>query len=145
MNHIPYKGSAPTLVDLIGGQLDSSFATLGSVLSHIQSGKVTALAIATPRRIPSLPNVPTFAEAGVRGYSADAWYGLLAPAGTPAHIQQLLEKVSRQFTEQASTVQKFETLGMETSTTCLGAFASQLDREVKTYAKLANDLNLKPE
>lgn len=145
MNHIPYKGSAPTVTDLIGGQLDSSFATLGSVLAHIQSGKLTALAIAMPKRAAQLPNVPTFAEAGVRGYSADAWYGLLAPAGTPAAVLQLLEKTSRQFTELPATQAKFQAIGMETSSVCGGAFAQQLEREIKTYTKLANDLNLKAE
>jgi tripartite-type tricarboxylate transporter receptor subunit TctC len=145
MNHIPYKGSAPTVTDLIGGQLDSSFATLGSVLQQIQAGRLTALAIAMPKRAAQLPNVPTFAEAGVRGYAADAWYGLLAPAGTPTAVLQLLEKASRQFTEIPATNTKFQAIGMQTNSVCGSAFAQQLEREIKTYTKLANDLNLKAE
>ncbi len=145
MNHIPYKGSAPIVTDLIGGQLDSSFATLGSVLQQIQAGKLTALAIAMPTRSAQLPNVPTFAEAGVKGYSADAWYGLLAPAGTPSAVLQLLEKTSRQFTDLPATHAKFQAIGMKTVSTCGAAFVQQMDREIKTYSKLAADLNLKAE
>ena len=84
MNHIPYKGAAQAVTDLMGGQVDASFATLGSVLPQVQTGKLRALAVAAPRRSALLPQVPTFEESGVKGYSADAWYGLLAPAGTPA-------------------------------------------------------------
>ncbi len=143
MNHIPYKGAAQVVTDVMGGQLDSSFATVGSVLPQIQAGKLTALAVATPRRTPLLPNVPTFAEAGVKGYSADAWYGVLAPAGTPAAVLAQLEKVSTQFVEQQATVAKFQTLGMEPQNTCRDTFGAQMDREVRTYTKLAQDLNLK--
>ncbi len=143
MNHIPYKGAAQVVTDVMGGQLDSSFATVGSVLPQIQAGKLTALAVATPKRSTLLPNVPTFAEAGVKGYSADAWYGVLAPAGTPAAVLAQLEKVSTQFVEQQATVAKFQTLGMEPQNTCRDAFGAQMDREVRTYTKLAQDLNLK--
>ena len=145
MNHIPYKGAAQVVTDVMGGQLDSSFATLGSVLPQVQAGKLTALAVASPRRSTLLPNVPTFAEAGVKGYAADAWYGLLAPAGTPAPVLQALEKVASQFTEQASTAAKLQSLGMEPQHSCGGAFGADLDRDTKAYIKLANELNLKAE
>jgi len=133
------------VTDVMGGQLDSSFATLGSVLPQVQGGKLTALAVASPRRSSLLPSVPTFAEAGVKGYTADAWYGLLAPAGTPAAVLQTLEKVARQFTEQAGTVAKLQSLGMEPQHNCREAFGADMDRDTKAYVKLANDLNLKAE
>ena len=145
MNHIPYKGAAQVVTDVMGGQLDSSFATLGSVLPQVQAGKLTALAVASPRRSTLLPNVPTFAAAGVKAYAADAWYGLLAPAGTPAAVLQALEKVASQFTEQASTATKLQSLGMEPQHSCGAAFGADLDRDTKAYIKLANDLNLKAE
>ena len=143
MNHIPYKGAAQVVTDIMGGQLDSSFATLGSVLPQVQAGKLTALAVASPRRSSLLPNVPTFSEAGVKGYSADAWYGLLAPANTPARVLQTLEKVAQQFVTQASTVTKLQGLGMEPLQTCRDTFGSQMDRDAKGYVKLAQELNLK--
>lgn len=145
MNHIPYKGAAQVVTDVMGGQLDSSFATLGSVLPQVQAGKLTALAVASPRRSALLPNVPTFAEAGVKGYAADAWYGLLAPAGTPANVLQALEKVAGQFTEQPATVAKLQGLGMEPQHSCRDAFGADMDRDAKAYIKLARELDLKAE
>jgi tripartite-type tricarboxylate transporter receptor subunit TctC len=143
MNHIPYKGAAQVVTDVMGGQVDSSFATLGSVLPQVQSGKLTALAVASNKRSTLLPNVPTFAEAGVKGYSADAWYGLLAPAGTPVTALQALEKISAQFAEQASSIAKLQGLGMEPQHLCRDAFGGMLEADTKAYVKLANELNLK--
>ena len=145
MNHIPYKGAAQVVTDVIGGQLDSSFATLGSVLPQVQAGKLTALAVASSRRSTLLPQVPTFAEAGVKGYSADAWYGLLAPAGTPAAVLQTLEKVAIQFTEQAATVAKLQGMGMEAQHSCGQAFGRDLERNTRAYIKMAGELQLKAE
>lgn len=143
MNHIPYKGAAQVVTDVMGGQLDSSFATLGSVLPQVQAGKLTALAVASPRRSALLPNVPTFTEAGVKGYSADAWYGLLAPAGTPVAVLQALEKVAGQFTDQPATVAKLQGMGMEPQHSCRDAFGADMDRDAKAYIKLAHELQLK--
>jgi tripartite-type tricarboxylate transporter receptor subunit TctC len=143
MNHIPYKGAAQVVTDVMGGQLDSSFATLGSVLPQVQAGKLTALAVASPRRSALLPGVPTFAEAGVKGYSADAWYGLLAPAGTPAAVLQALEKIAGQFTEQPATVAKLQGLGMEPQHSCRDALGADMDRDAKAYTRLARELDLK--
>ena len=145
MNHIPYKGAAQATTDLIGGQVDSSFATLGSVLPQVQTGKLSALAVAAPKRSSLLPNVPTFAEAGVKGYTADAWYGLLAPANTPPAILEVLRRVSTEFVQAPATVEKLRMLGMEPQNTCGEAFGAQLAREVKTYGGLARALDLKAE
>ena len=87
--------------------------------------------------------MPTFAEAGFKGYSADAWYGLLAPAGTPVAALHALEKVSLQFAEQANSVTKLQGLGMEPQHLCRDAFGGMLESDTKAYVKLANDLNLK--
>ncbi len=143
MNHIPYKGATQVVTDVMGGQLDSSFATLGSVLPQVQAGKLTAIAVASPRRSTLLPNVPTFAEAGVKGYSADAWYGLLAPAGTPVAVLQSLQKVARQYAEHTTTVAKLQSMGMEPQSTCGETFGSEIERDAKVYTKLAIELNLK--
>lgn len=145
MNHIPYKGAAQVVTDVMGGQVDSSFATLGSVLPQIQGGKLSALAVAAPRRSPLLPHVPTFTEAGVKDYSADAWYGLLAPAGTPPAVLQALEKAAVQFTEQPATAARLQAMGLQPQHSCRDGFGAQMDREAKGYAKLAHELNLKVE
>ncbi|MEH3087939.1 MAG: tripartite tricarboxylate transporter substrate binding protein [Xylophilus ampelinus] len=145
MNHIPYKGAAQAVTDLMGGQVDASFATLGSVLPQVQSGKLTALGVAAPRRSPLLPQVPTFEEAGVKGYRADAWYGLLAPAGTPPAIVAALEKGAQEFARAPATVEKLRGLGLDAQSTCGAAFGTQLQREVKDYAQSARTLGLQTE
>ncbi len=81
--HVPYKGVAPALTDLIGGQLDSAFASVPSVIQHIQGGTVRALAISSGTRSAAAPDVPTIAEAAVPGFDVNPWWGILAPAGTP--------------------------------------------------------------
>ncbi len=145
LNHVPYKGAAPVVTDLMGGQLDSSFATLGSVLPQIRSGKLAALAVASPRRSPLLPDVATFAEAGGGNYSADAWYGVLAPAGVPEAVAQQLERVAGDFAKSAAAVEKLRGLGLDADATCGKAFATQVEREVATYTQIAKDLDLKAE
>ena len=145
MNHIPYKGAAQAVTDLIGGQVDSSFATLGSVLAQVQSGKLTALAVAAPKRSALLPGVPTFEEAGVKGYTADAWYGLLAPAKTPPEVLATLRRVATEFAQAPATQEKLRSLGMEARNTCADAFGAQLAGEVRLYGDLARSLDLKTE
>jgi tripartite-type tricarboxylate transporter receptor subunit TctC len=87
MVHIPYRGSGPALLDLIGGTMDLMFDNLPSALPQIRAGKLTALAVTSSERSAALPNVPTVAEAGgLKGFDASSWFGLLAPAGTPADI-----------------------------------------------------------
>lgn len=142
MNHIPYKGAAQAITDVMGGQVDSSLATLGSVLPHIQSGKLTALAIAASQRSKFLPDVPTFDEAGVKGYQASAWYGLLAPAGTPAEALDTLQKAVIDFAKSESADKTLGALGMEPHTTCGESFTKQLAAEISANEALASELKL---
>jgi tripartite-type tricarboxylate transporter receptor subunit TctC len=86
MQHIPYKGSAPALTDLLGGQTAIMFDNMPSVIGHVRAGKLRPIAVTTPQRSPALPDVPTIAESGVPGYSATSWFGILVPAGTPAPV-----------------------------------------------------------
>ena len=86
ITHVPYKGTAPALTDLLGGQVDIMFDNLGVSLQHVRSGKLKALAICSEKRVASLPNVPTVAESGLPGFVAVAWFGVVAPPGTPPAI-----------------------------------------------------------
>ena len=86
MQHIPYKGSAPALTDLLGGQTAIMFDNMPSVIGHVRAGKLRPIAVTTPTRSPALPDVPTIAESGVPNYSATSWFGILAPAATPAPV-----------------------------------------------------------
>ena len=84
--HVPYKGSAPAVIDLMGGHIQLMFGAVSTTLSYLQSGRLRAIAISSPQRWPALPSIPTVAESGVPGFEASTWYGVLAPAGTPAAI-----------------------------------------------------------
>lgn len=145
LTHVPYKGAAPAVADLMAGQVDVSFATLGSVLPLIQSGKLTPLAISGRLRSAQLPGVPTFDESGVKGYDADAWYGLLAPAGTSDAVVKLLQREALSFAASAAGADKLRSLGMVPQPLCGDAFASQLTREVSTHSQIAKELDLKVE
>ena len=89
---VPYKGAAPAITDLIGGQIDVMFTTVASAASLVESGQLRAIAVTSAERSPAFPQLPTVAEAGVPGYAAESWYGLFAPAGTPKDIIERLNK-----------------------------------------------------
>ena len=145
MIHVPYKGAAPAVTDLIGGQVDLSFATVGSVLAHIKSGKLTALAVASRQRSPLLPQVPTFEESGVKGFVVDTWYGLMAPAGLPAEVIRVLEREAGEFGRSPVVRERLLGAGLEPQTVCGEPFAAQIAREIEANARLARELNLKAE
>ncbi len=86
--HVPYRGSGPAVADLLGGQVDSIFDNLPPLLPHVRAGKLTGLAVTTGSRVPFAPEIPTIAESGVAGFDVAAWFGVFAPAGTPADIVQ---------------------------------------------------------
>ena len=96
MTHVPYKGSAPALQDLVGGQVQLMFDNLPPSLPLIKAGKLRALAVTSATRAPALPDVPTVAEAGLPGFEASSWFGLLAPAGTPAGDRQQAQRRDRE-------------------------------------------------
>ena len=145
MVHVPYKGAAPAVTDLLGGQVDLSFATVGSVLPHLKSGKLTALAVASRQRSALLQDVPTFEEAGVKGYVVDTWFGLLAPAGTPDEIVRTLQREATSFAQSPQVRERLLGAGLEPHAACGEPFTAQLRREVDSNTRLARELNLKAE
>lgn len=90
MTHVPYKGSAPAITDLLGNQIAVMFDNMPSAIPHVRSGKLRPIAVTTPKRSPELPDVPTVEEAGVPGYQAMSWFGLFVPVKTPASVQARL-------------------------------------------------------
>ncbi|MDP3084739.1 MAG: tripartite tricarboxylate transporter substrate binding protein [Rubrivivax sp.] len=112
LNHVPYKGSGPALIDLIGGQIGVMFENIGSGMVHIQSGKLRALAVTGPAREPTLPDVPTLAEAGVPGYAATSWWTLAAPRGVPtALVEKIQQDVKRALSTPAAQA-RFDASGV---------------------------------
>jgi len=112
LNLIPYKGTPQQIVDLFGGTLDSMMDNVATEIPIIKQGKVRPLAISSTRRIPQLPNVPTFAEAGVQNFVSIPWYGLAAPIGTPKDVVAKLQKETAAFLNDPATRKKLNDLGV---------------------------------
>lgn len=109
--HVPYRGSAPAMTDLIGGQIQAIFDTAPSALPHIAGGKVKPLAVSGSKRLVDLPQVPTFAESGLPAFDAPAWYGLMAPAKTPAAIVNQLNADIQDILKEPATQQRLQQMG----------------------------------
>lgn len=112
MNHVPYKGSGPALVDLISGQVDVMFDNLSSSLPQVQGGKLRALAVTGPKRDPRLPDLPTVAEAGVPGYSGTSWFTLAAPASMPAALVAKLNQDVARILASPEVMARYDKLGI---------------------------------
>lgn len=136
MSHIPYKGSAPALTDVMGGQTDLMFDTMLSSMPHIKAGKLKALAVTSAQRSPIAPELPTVAESGLPGYEAIAWNGLLAPAATPKDVVARLNAELKKALEQPEVKQRFEAQGFTASWNTPEAFESFLKAEVEKWAKV---------
>ena len=145
MQHIPYKGAGPAVTDLIGGQIQMFMNNALPLTPFVKSGKIRAIAISGERRLRSLPDVPTFTEAGLPGYDAKSWQGILAPVKTPrAIIDKLAQEIARimrtpEFTDQLLT------LGAEPFVTTPEQFAALMKTDLVRYAKLIKDANIKLE
>ncbi|AHG62130.1 Bug family tripartite tricarboxylate transporter substrate binding protein [Advenella mimigardefordensis] len=142
VNHVPFNGSSASVNALMGSQVDMSFATLGSVLPQVGSGRLRILAVAAGTRLKSLPDVPTFEEQGIKGYAADAWYGFMAPAGTPDSTIKILEGYVKDYEANSDAQKVLATQGLEPDATCGADFAAQIKREVATYGELAKQIEL---
>jgi tripartite-type tricarboxylate transporter receptor subunit TctC len=143
ITHIPYRGSGPALVDLIAGQVQMSFDTLASVLPHIKSGKVRALAVASAKRSAALPNVPTLAEAGVKGVEMSAWYGVYMPSATPKPVQERVQAEVAKLVDTADTRARLDTIGAELSPMTQAQFVAFHEAENKRYAELIKKRGIK--
>ena len=130
MTHIPYKGSAPAVTDLVGGQVQLMFDNIPSSLPQVRAGKLRALAVTGPKRSPVLPDLPTVAEAGLPGFSITSWFALFAPAGTPAKILLRLNKEAAKAIASAELTQQWAAQGIEPA----GGTPEQLDAFRRTEA-----------
>jgi tripartite-type tricarboxylate transporter receptor subunit TctC len=131
--HIPYKGAAPAMNDLLGGQTTFMFDSLITSLQHIRSGKLRALAVTSPRRSPLLPEVPTFAEAGVADFSFSAWYGIHVPGKTPPQVVERLRREIDEFAHNPAIAKQFAEQGLDLVSSPPGDYARFLASEDKTW------------
>lgn len=142
---VPYKGAAPAITDLIGGQIDVMFTTVASAASLVKSGQLRAIAVTSAERSPAFPRLPTVSEAGVPGYSAEAWYGLYAPAKTPPEIVDRLNKA----VAKAVRAEPFNKLGANEGLVMVTEAPDELDRyfaaEEVRWRKVIQDAGIKVE
>ncbi len=143
MAHIPYKGLAPAMTDLMSGQVQLMFSSMVAIVPQIKAGKLRALAVTGTKRSALLPDVPTLAESGLPGYEAGSWYGLLAPAGTPAEIIQKLNQESAKGLSQASVRSALSNEGADVAGGTPEDFAKHIKVEHGRIGKMIADGRLK--
>ena len=142
--HVPYKGSAGALTDLLSGQIKTMFGDLLVVLPQIRAGKINALAVTSKTRNPLLPDVPTMAEAGLPGFEVLSWQGLFAPAGTPPAVVDRLGKEVRAVMESKDVKDFFAAQGFEVGATTPAEFTSFVGSEIKRWGEIVKAGNVKP-
>jgi tripartite-type tricarboxylate transporter receptor subunit TctC len=143
MTHIPYKGSAPAVTDMIAGQVDTMFDNTPNVLPHVRTGRLKALAISSKTRAPSAPEVPTVDEAGVPGYEVNVWFGVLTVAGTPPEVVQRLNTEMVKILNSAEIKERFGKVGVDVVASTPEYFSKYLKAEVDRWAKVVKDAGIK--
>ena len=143
ITHVPYKGSAAALVDLVSGQVQMSFDTMPSVIGQIKAGKLRALAVTSPQRNPQLPQVPTMAEAGLRNVEISAWYGIYMPASTPKAVQQKVHDEVNKVIAMPETKTRLEAVGAELRPMAQADFGSFHLAEYKRFGDIIRKNNIK--
>jgi tripartite-type tricarboxylate transporter receptor subunit TctC len=134
--HVPYKGNAPAITDLLGGHVEMAFSGVPALVPHIQSGRLRAIAIGSLKRFPALPQVPTFDESGLKGYEATTWFGLMAPAKTPKEIVSRWNSEVDRILKSAELRERFINDGLEPMGGSPETFAKFIRAEIDKYARV---------
>lgn len=145
MLHIPYRGTAPSVTDVIGAQVDCTFTGAPAVIPHVRSGRLRAIAVSSKQRLAALPEVPTVAESGYPGFEADQWYGIVAPAGTPA---ALVARLNAEINKALALPDVAQQLAIEGAVPVPGspqAFADLIRREIPRWAEVVKAGSVKPD
>jgi tripartite-type tricarboxylate transporter receptor subunit TctC len=145
LNHVPYKGTAPALADVIAGHVQILFDAIAPSLPHVKSGRVRALAVVGDQRFPSLPDVPTFIEAGVPAYTFASWFGVLAPARTPRAIIDVLNREIVHIVQLPETRERFTGLGFVPLGTTPQEFGRHLRSEIAVWTDVVRRHNIRAE
>jgi len=144
MTHVPYRGAGPAITDLLGGQVDMIFGTAAAVSTFVDSGKLRALAVTTPQRSPALKDVPAIAET-VPGYVVESWYGLYAPAGTPADVIARLNAAAKKAAQTDDFKKKVESEGLVVTAGAPAELDMYVRAEEARWRKIVKENNVKPE
>jgi tripartite-type tricarboxylate transporter receptor subunit TctC len=140
--HVPYKGTAPALNDVLGGVVPFMFSNLPATLPFIKNGKLVALGITEAKRSPVAPEIPTLAEQGIQGVNVTSWYGLLAPAGTPTAVVEQLAKDAAEMLSKPDVAERLKAQGMTQSTMKPAEFAAAMRDETAVWAKIIKARNI---
>ena len=142
ISDIPYKGAAPVVNDLIGGQVELAFIDVAAVVQHVQSGKLRALGVTSNQRFEGLPEVPTIAEAGVVGFEAAGWLGLMAPAGTPPEVMATLNRAAAKALQNPELRQRLSKLAVTPAAGSVEDYRAFLRAEVDKWGKVLRAGNI---
>jgi tripartite-type tricarboxylate transporter receptor subunit TctC len=142
---VQYKGGGPALTDVIAGQVQMNLGSLVQMMPHVRSGKLKALGVGGAKRVAALPDVPTIAEAGVPGYEANNWWGILAPAATPGPILNRLHNEITAILDSPETRKRFELEGAEVMRMSPAEFANFVAQETTKWTRVVKDAGIKPE
>jgi tripartite-type tricarboxylate transporter receptor subunit TctC len=145
MTHIPYKGIAPAVVGLISGDVDAILASSPGVMTQVKAGKARAIAVSSAKPSPLVPGLPAIAESGVPGYAYENWWGLFAPARTPASIVGTINAAVNKVLARADMRQLLEREGAEAAPMSVAQLADLLPTEIASYRKMAQAAGMKPE
>jgi tripartite-type tricarboxylate transporter receptor subunit TctC len=145
MTHVPYKGAAAALVDVMGGQVQMSFASMPSVMSLVRAGKLRGIAVTSLKRSAAVPEVPTISESGLPGFETGAWQGVFAPRATPATIVQLLNREIAAAVQSSEVKKQFAAEGGEPIADSPEEFARWLRVEIAKWAKVVKAANIRVE
>jgi tripartite-type tricarboxylate transporter receptor subunit TctC len=145
MTHIPYRGTGPALTDLLAGRTQAFSAGTPALLPHIRSGRLRAIAVGTPVRLPALPDVPTVAEMGYPGFESVQWYGILAPAGTPAGVVQRLQEESARALRSPATAERFAADNATIGGQPPAEFAAFIKREQAIWKDIVLRAHIRPD
>ena len=145
MVHVPYKGLAPALVDLLAGEVQLMFSSMVAILPHIRAGRLRALAVTGRERSPLLPEIPTLAESGLPGYEAGSWYGILAPAGTPGAVVARLHEETVRALKEPQVRERLAAEGAQTMGTTPAQFERYIAAEYARTGKLLREASVKME
>jgi tripartite-type tricarboxylate transporter receptor subunit TctC len=146
LNHVPYRGDAPAIIDMVSGQVPIGFMSIQPLMPQVKAGKLRALAITSGKRSPAVPDLPTVAEAGgLQGYDIGTWWGLLAPAKTPRPIIDKLAASMRKATAAPAVKERFAAGGNAAQSNTPEEFAAMIKSEVSRYRELAAAAGVKPE
>ena len=143
--HVPYKGTGPALTAMLGGEIQVQLIGISSVVPHMKSGRMRALAVSGAKRSAAAPGVPTVAEAGVPGYAFDVWYGLLYPAGTPRAIVGKASAGINDVLKSPALAQRFAAVGLEPAGSTPDAFAKLIRSEMAKWRKVVKEANIRIE